>query len=71
MGEMEIGTLNSFTYHLDYQQNLKREKSACTMLYTLGDAEDVLLSTNISEENRKNYVEVMAKLDRIFRSERM
>ena len=35
-----------------------------TLLYTLGeDNEDVLLSVKISKENRKNYTEVMAKLE--------
>ena len=43
------------------------ERQVSTLLYTLGeDAEDVLSSTNISEDNRKKYTEVMAKLDSFF-----
>jgi len=43
------------------------ERQISTLLYTLGeDAEDVLSSTNISEENRKKYVEVITKLDDFF-----
>ena len=40
------------------------ERKVNTLLYALGeDAEDVLLSTNILEDNRKKYAEVMLKLD--------
>ena len=40
------------------------ERQVCTLLYTMGeDSEDVLSSTNISEDDRKKYAEVMAKLD--------
>ena len=43
------------------------ERQVSTLLYTLGeDAEDVLSSTNISEDNRKKYSEVMSKLDSFF-----
>ena len=43
------------------------ERQVCTLLYTLGeDAEDVLSSTNISQEERKKYAEVMAKVDGFF-----
>ena len=43
------------------------ERQVCTLLYTLGeDSEDVLSSTNISEDDRKKYAEVMAKLDGFF-----
>ena len=43
------------------------ERQVSTLLYTLGeDAEDVLSSTNISEDNRKKYAEVMSKLDSFF-----
>ena len=42
-------------------------RQVCTLLYTLGeDAEDVLSSTNISQEDRKKYEEVMAKFDGFF-----
>ena len=38
------------------------------MLYCLGeDADDVLTSTNISDENRKKYTEVLAKFDGHFK----
>ena len=44
-----------------------KERQVCTLLYTLGeDAEDVLSSTNISQEDRKKYAEVMAKFDGFF-----
>ena len=44
-----------------------KERQVSTLLYTLGeDAEDVLSSTNISEDNRKKYAEVMSKLDSFF-----
>ena len=38
------------------------------LLYCLGeDADDVLTSTNISEENRKNFAKVLAKFDAFFK----
>ena len=44
-----------------------KERQVSTLLYTLGeDAEDVLSSTNILEDNRKKYREVMSKLDSFF-----
>ena len=42
-------------------------RQVCTLLYCLGnEAEDVLRSTNISEEDRKKYKEVRAKFDAFF-----
>ena len=44
------------------------EHQVNTLLYCLGDdAEDVLRSTNISEEDRKKYGEVLENFDQIFR----
>ena len=44
------------------------EHQVNTLLYCLGnDAEDVLHSTNISEEDRKKYGEVLENFDQIFR----
>ena len=44
-----------------------KERQVSTLLYTLGeDAVDVLSSTNISDDNRKKYAEVMAKFDGFF-----
>ena len=44
------------------------ETQVSTLLYCLGDdAGDVLPSTNISEENRKKYVEVLGKFNSHFK----
>ena len=43
-------------------------RQVCTLLYCLGNkAEDVLRSTNISEEDQKKYKEVRAKFDTFFK----
>ena len=43
-------------------------RQVSTLLYCLGEeADDVLTSTNITEENRKKYSEVMAKFDGFFK----
>ena len=43
---------------------VSEERQVSTLLYTLGeDTEDVLSSTNILEDYRKKYTEVMSKLD--------
>ena len=43
-------------------------RQVCTLLYCLGnEAEDVLRSTNISEEDWKKYKEVRAKFDAFFK----
>jgi len=43
------------------------ERQISTLLYCLGeDADDVLTSTNISEESRKKYTDVLAKFDTHF-----
>ena len=43
---------------------VSEERQDSTLLYTLGeDTEDVLSSTNILEDYRKKYTEVMSKLD--------
>ena len=53
-----------------YASGLSQESSqrhVSTLLYFLGqDADDVLHSTNIAEDKRKDYQEVMAKFDPIF-----
>ena len=42
-------------------------RQVSTLLYTMGeDTEDVLLSANISTDDRKSYAEVMAKFDGFF-----
>ena len=47
------------------------QRQVSTLLYCLGEeADDVLTSTNISEENRKKYGEVMAKFDGLFKVRR-
>ena len=44
------------------------ERQVSTLLYCLGEqADDVLVSTNISEESRKKYDDVLAKFDAHFR----
>jgi len=44
------------------------ETQVSTLLYCLGDdADNVLTSTNISEENHKKYVEVLGKFDGHFK----
>ena len=44
------------------------ERQVNTLLYCLGeDADDVLTSTNISDENRKKYTEVLQKFDSHFK----
>ena len=44
------------------------ERQINTLLYCLGeDADDVLTSTNISEESRKKYTDVLAKFDTDFK----
>ena len=43
------------------------ERQVSTLLYCLGqDADDVLRSTNIAEDKRKDYQEVLAKFDAFF-----
>ena len=43
------------------------ERQASTLLYCLGaDAEDVLLTTNITTEHRKKYQKVLEKFDEFF-----
>ena len=43
-------------------------RQVCTLLYCLGnEAEDVLRSTNISEEDQKKYKEVREKFDAFFK----
>jgi len=43
-------------------------RQVSTLLYCLGEeADDVLISTNISEEDRKVYNSVMAKFDEFFK----
>ena len=45
-----------------------QEKQVNMLLYCLGEeADDVLISTNISEESRKNYDDVHAKFDAHFK----
>ena len=50
---------------------LSKEPEECqvnTLLYCLGEeAEDILTSTNISEEDRKNYASVLGKFDNFFK----
>ena len=47
------------------------QRQVSTLLYCLGEeADDVLTSTNISEENWKKYSEVMAKFDGFFKVRR-
>ena len=47
---------------------LSKENQVNTLLYCLGEEEDdVLISTNISEESRKNYDDVLAKFDAHFK----
>ena len=44
------------------------ERQVSTLLYCLGEeAEDILMSTNISEDQRKQYVAVLSKFDGFFR----
>ena len=44
------------------------ERQVSTLLYCLGEqADDVLVSTNISEESRKKYDDILAKFDAHFR----
>ena len=44
------------------------ERQISTLLYCLGEeADDVLTSTNISDESRKKYMEVLAKFDAYFK----
>lgn len=44
------------------------ERQVNTLLYCLGEeAEDILTSTNISDDDRKQYATVMEKFDRFFR----
>ena len=44
------------------------ERQISTLLYCLGeDADDILTSTNISEESRKKYTDVLAKFDTDFK----
>ena len=48
-----------------------KQRQVSTLLYCLGEeADDVLTSTNISEENRKKYGEVMVKFDGFFKVRR-
>ena len=53
-----------------YASGLSQEsgqRQVSTLLYCLGqDADDVLRSTNIAEDKRKDYQEVMAKFDAFF-----
>ena len=43
-------------------------RQVSTLLYCLGEeADDILTSTNITDENRKRYSEVMAKFDGHFK----
>ena len=45
-----------------------KTRQVSMLLYCLGeDADDILTSTNISEEERKNFVEVLAKFDAFFK----
>ena len=40
------------------------ERQISTLLYCLGEeAEDILMSTNISDEERKSYEQVLGKMD--------
>ena len=44
------------------------ERQVSTLLYCLGEeAEDILVSTNISEDQRKQYVAILSKFDGFFR----
>ena len=44
------------------------ERQVSTLLYCLGEeAEDILESTNISEDQRKQYIAVLSKFDGFFR----
>ena len=48
------------------------ERQVCKLLYCMGEgAEDTLVSTGISSEDRKKYQAVMAKFDTFLRSEKM
>ena len=48
------------------------ERQVCALLYCMGEgAEDTLVSTGISSEDRKKYQAVMAKFDTFLRSEKM
>ena len=43
------------------------ERQVSTLLYTMGEeAEDILMSTNISDEDKKNYKQVIGKFDEFF-----
>ena len=43
-------------------------RQVSALLYRMGDeAEDTLVSTNISDDNRKNYSRVIAKFDAFFK----
>ena len=49
-----------------------KEQQVCTLLYCMGEgAEDTLVSTGISSEDRKKYELVMAKFDTFLKSEKM
>ena len=56
-------------YHLASGLSKKtEERQVNTLLYCLGEeAEDILTSTNISEEDRKNYASVLGKFDGFFK----
>ena len=43
------------------------ERQVSTLLYCLGEADDVLTSTNITAENRKKFADIIAKFDDFFK----
>ena len=58
--------LEQFRYASGISQK-SSQRQVSTLLYFLGqDADDVLRSTNIAKDKRKDYQEVMAKFDSIF-----
>ena len=60
------GGLSSSTKHLDSQQKVNKDKVSM-LLYTMGEeAEDTLMSTNISDDDKKDYAKVIAKFNSIF-----
>ena len=47
------------------------ERQVSTLLYCLGEADDVLTSTNITGESRKKFADVLEKFDEFSKSEKM
>jgi len=61
-----VTDLNNTALHQVCLKNLKSTKSACCYHCLGEEAEDVLESTGISDEHRKEYSQVLSKFDAFF-----